>query len=386
MQYPRTKNEDISPLLVVQSQQPVKPAAFGWARSWLTKCARLFWNSGAACCLAYSTAGSSNAAIVRLVQLPVFEIVFFRSVVGCIATCAVAVSSGTLPALGGQKGTRGLLAVRGIAGSVSMIGLYQSILMLPLADAITIGKLTPIFTALLAALLIAEPLTWAIGAFSFLAIVGVVLVAHPPFLMGGHEAWSSTRMAGVSIDLAGALAQAIAAIAVRKIQTAEPASVVAFWYHAVSLLVAATALASGWPEFPVLPGPAAAAGLFAIGVGSYLGQICWARAFQIGNAARMSAITYSEIVYAHIFGLTIWHERETALGVVGTIFIVGGAFGATMEQKARSKPLAQEMEMVLPTHDISATPKSPKLAQQQSMEPQHQSSILSGTPNHNTDP
>ena len=70
---------------------------------------------------------------------------------------------------------------------------------------------------------------------------------------------------------------------------------VAFWYHAVSLLVAATALAAGWPEFPVLPGPAAAVGLFTIGVGSYLGQICWARAFQIGNAARMSAITYSEV-------------------------------------------------------------------------------------------
>ena len=65
---------------------------------------------------------------------------------------------------------------------------------------ITIGKLTPIFTALLAALLIAEPLTWAIGAFSLLAIAGVVLVAHPPFLMGGHEAWSSTRMAGAPLQ------------------------------------------------------------------------------------------------------------------------------------------------------------------------------------------
>ena len=61
---------------------------------------------------------------------------FFRSVVGCIATYAVAAASGKLGALGGQQGTRGLLAVRGIAGSVSMIGLYQSILMLPLADAV----------------------------------------------------------------------------------------------------------------------------------------------------------------------------------------------------------------------------------------------------------
>ena len=45
-----------------------------------------------------------------------------------------------------------------------------------------------------------------------------------------------------------------------------------------------------------------------------------------------------QIVYAHIFGLTIWHERETAFGVAGTILTVGGAFGATLEQKGRSKP------------------------------------------------
>lgn len=45
-----------------------------------------------------------------------------------------------------------------------------------------------------------------------------------------------------------------------------------------------------------------------------------------------------QIVYAHIFGLAIWHERETAFGVAGTILTVGGAFGATLEQKAHSKP------------------------------------------------
>ena len=105
--------------------------------------------------------------------------------------------------------------------------------------------------------------------------------------------------AGDLLEVAAKAAQIVSLICAHNagwcVCRAEPASVVAFWYHAVSLLVAATALAAGWPEFPILPGPAAAAGLFAIGVGSYLGQICWARAFQIGNAARMSAITYSEV-------------------------------------------------------------------------------------------
>ena len=70
---------------------------------------------------------------------------------------------------------------------------------------------------------------------------------------------------------------------------------VAFYYHAVSLAVAALALGVGEPGFPVMPSLAAAGMLLAIGAGSFLGQICWARAFQIGDAARMSATTYVEV-------------------------------------------------------------------------------------------
>ncbi len=60
----------------------------------------------------------------------------FRSIVGCLVTCIVAALSGELQSLKGQQGTRGLLAVRGIAGSASMSLRYQAILMLPLADAV----------------------------------------------------------------------------------------------------------------------------------------------------------------------------------------------------------------------------------------------------------
>ncbi len=63
---------------------------------------------------------------------------------------------------------------------------------------VTIAKLAPIFTAILAALLVAEPLTCMTGAFSSLGIIGVVLVAHPPFLFGGHAAWDSHRLIGES--------------------------------------------------------------------------------------------------------------------------------------------------------------------------------------------
>ncbi len=97
---------------------------------------------------------------------------------------------------------------------------------------------------------------------------------------------------------------------------AEPASVVAFWYHAVSLAIAIVALASGEPEFPVMPSLFALAMVLVVGIGSYVGQICWARAFQIGNAARMSAITYTEVSQAGILCMfyALYIGRQSASG------------------------------------------------------------------------
>ena len=58
----------------------------------------------------------------------------------------MAVKSGKQATLQGQKGTQGLLAVRAIAGSIGMILLYQSIIMLPLADAVMVFHLCDFVT------------------------------------------------------------------------------------------------------------------------------------------------------------------------------------------------------------------------------------------------
>ncbi len=49
------------------------------------------------------------------------------------------------------------------------------------------------------------------------------------------------------------------------------------------------------------------------------------------------AMTGVQVVYAHIFGVVIWHEHETVLGVVGTLLVVAGAFGASVEQKSKKE-------------------------------------------------
>jgi drug/metabolite transporter (DMT)-like permease len=104
----------------------------------------------------------------------------------------------------GQPQHYGLLLLRGMSGSMAMLCYYSALYMLPLADAVTINLVKPPLAAALAWLLLGEAfplLGWA-GLLASLA--GVVLVAHPPFLFGGHHSWGLTRLEGVAIDLASA--------------------------------------------------------------------------------------------------------------------------------------------------------------------------------------
>jgi drug/metabolite transporter (DMT)-like permease len=112
-------------------------------------------------------------------------------------------AQGLLP-LYGQRRNYPLLLARGVLGSGAMLCLYAALQMLPLADAVTINMTRVPLVALLARLALGEPFPWH-GWLALLACMGgVALVAHPPFLFGGHQHWGAARLQGVAADVASA--------------------------------------------------------------------------------------------------------------------------------------------------------------------------------------
>ena len=77
-----------------------------------------------------------------------------------------------------------LLLVRGLLGFTALSFFYYSLVHLPLAEASIIQYTNPIFTAILAALLLREHMgRWDVGGV-LVSFLGVLLIARPEFLFG----------------------------------------------------------------------------------------------------------------------------------------------------------------------------------------------------------
>ncbi len=247
-------------------------------------------------------------------RLPTFEIVMVRSVLMLIF------AYGHLCWLGRDPWghDRPRLLLRGVLGFCALSCFYYSITHLPLADATLLQYLNPIFTALIAALFLGEAIrTLEIGGM-VASLVGVALIQQPPFLFGGEA-----RLAAfpVMVALGGALFSAGAYVTVRSLRSTEHPIVIIFFF---SLVAAPASVPLAWSS-AIVPRGGEWGLLIAIGVVTYVAQICLTRGLQLEKAGRATAITYLQIVFAFGWDMLIFDQYPTALSSLGAVLIVGSA-------------------------------------------------------------
>ncbi|MGB5135893.1 MAG: DMT family transporter, partial [Prochlorococcaceae cyanobacterium] len=108
-------------------------------------------------------------------RIPAAEVVLARSVVNLALSWWQLRRAGIRP--WGQR--RGLLVWRGSIGSVALFCVYVALSELPLASATVLQYLYPTFTALLAWLMLGEPIGRRVLAAVAVGWLGVLLVARP---------------------------------------------------------------------------------------------------------------------------------------------------------------------------------------------------------------
>ncbi|MCA9519795.1 MAG: DMT family transporter [Myxococcales bacterium] len=250
-------------------------------------------------------------------HLPLAELVFARSVV------ALAIAGFSLHRLGlGFWGeNRRLLLLRGVLGFSALICYFFAITRLPLADATVLQFTNPIFTALLATLILGERMSGRDLTSALVSLLGVIVVARPSFLFGAQRA--PLDLLAVMVALLGALCSAAAYTTVRKLRETDHPMVVVWYFPLVSTPLIAPIAAVDW----VWPVGWDWLVLLAIGTLAQLGQVYMTRSLHLETAARATAVSYLQIVFAIVWGLLAFSEVPSPMTLVGATLVVLGTLG-----------------------------------------------------------
>jgi drug/metabolite transporter (DMT)-like permease len=190
---------------------------------------------------------------------------------------------------------------------------FAAMIMLPLAEATVIGFSVPIFSTVLAAIVLAEPTgRWRWGAVAA-GFIGVLLIVQP----GTGE----VPLLGASVALIAALLTASVTIVIRRLGATERTSTTVFWFATSSLVP--LGLAMIW--FGRAHDPMSWAILAGLALVGGLAQLTLTGALRLAPVALVMPMDYTSLIWALLLGAWIFGEMPTPWIWVGApIIIVSG--------------------------------------------------------------
>jgi drug/metabolite transporter (DMT)-like permease len=187
---------------------------------------------------------------------------------------------------------------------------FVAFILLPLAEATTIGFSVPIFSVVLAALVLGEPTgKWRWGAVAA-GFAGVLLIVQP----GSGE----VPLLGASVALVAALLTASVTIVIRRLGATERATTTVFWFALSSLvplglLMIHFAGAHDLATWTIVAGLALAGGL---------AQLTLTGALRLAPVALVMPMDYTSLLWAVLLGLWIFGELPTPWTWIGAPIII----------------------------------------------------------------
>jgi drug/metabolite transporter (DMT)-like permease len=252
--------------------------------------------------------------MVKLCQgLPISQIVFFRGVVAMVI-CLVQLKVVGISPWGNHWR---YLFLRGFFGTCALILFFTTLHKIPMATAVTIQYMSPIFTALLTTLILGE--TFFKGQFFFflMAFAGVVTIKG---LSGGE-------LEPILIGLTAAFFAACAYTTIRKIQKlgGEHPLVIIFYFPLVTIPLITPLMLKEWV------GPSGMQWLYLLGVGVFvqIAQYFMTRAYQLGEGSVVSIAGYLGVIWAAIGGYLFFDELVSSQTMLGILLVLGGVVGNT---------------------------------------------------------
>lgn len=254
---------------------------------------------------------SITDVIVKLLgrKFDPMELALFRYGIGMIILTPIFLKMG-LENLKTKK--IGLHIIRMLLAMLAQVGIFITVINIPLADATAIFFSKPLFTTIIAVFLVSEIVSkrrWSATAIGFL---GVIIMVRP-----GDGSMNLIALVGV----AAALTFAIANVLIRVLSKTEPPNRILFYYHIGGIIVFTGPAIFVWQT----PIGIEWVLLISVAVLTTIGMTCFVQAFSIGEANAVGPIEYVRLIYAAIFGYLVFSEIPSLWTGVGAILIIASA-------------------------------------------------------------
>ncbi|WAT18757.1 DMT family transporter [Aurantiacibacter sp. MUD11] len=226
--------------------------------------------------------------------------------------------------------------LRGVSISISAVGMFLAVWIMPLSEATSIGFTQPIITAILAMIFLGERARLSTWLATLAAFTGVFIVLRPTFETAG---W------GVLLPLVAATGMAVVLILNRKVHGS--ASVLAMQYYmsvtALIFLVIATAVGhvSGvegftlhWPDWTII------ARCAFIGCSATLAQWLIYMGTAKAGAGTIAPMTYGQLLMAVALGAIFFEDYPDAVALLGAAIIIAAGLFLWWRSRGQKKASA----------------------------------------------
>jgi drug/metabolite transporter (DMT)-like permease len=217
-------------------------------------------------------------------------------------------------------------ARRGFFGSVGMFSGFTALILLPLADATALSYAAPLFTVVLAALILKEHVRlyrWTAVAIGFF---GVLIMLTPHWTAATHPGgMSDLRVIGAAFGILGAVCSGFATIETRKLTERHTTGSIVTYFMMLTTLIGLLTIVGGlfdpthaWK----MPNLRDGALLVAMGVMGGIGQITLTQSFRYADASIIAPFDYVSMIWAVAVGWLLFGELPAAMVLAGSSIVV----------------------------------------------------------------
>ncbi len=264
---------------------------------------------------------SSGATRLLTTDFSVFELVFFQSV---ISVSLLSPLVRRLPAGSLMRARRraGLYVVRALLYYLGALTAFFAFGQLAIANVQALLFMAPVFTILLASLILRERVALRDGVACAVGVIGALIIVRPGVI---------PLNIGVLSALGAACVYAIANIVIRKLSMTEDALLITVIGNAIVLPIAAIPAAYFWvtPEWRHVPW------ILALGVFFMGAQFSVARSVGAADARIVQPFNFMRLPWAALVGWLMFNEYPDALTWIGAAVIFLGSWDVLRRQTRR---------------------------------------------------